>query len=119
MKNHHVIVPYATENYLSFLKELKESILYSKLQYSSIDLQLIQETSDDEIEESVKNAIAICHLVGIESRFHFKKIYVFDVDYNTINIDWRMSKKGFNLVVMQFQKLNQKNAIWLWELADV
>ncbi len=118
MKNHD-IVPYATENYLAFLNQLKESILHSKLQYSSIDLQVFQEMTSDEVEESIKNAIAICHLVGIESKYHFKKIYVFDVDCNTINIDWRMSKKGFNLVVMQFQKLNQKNAVWLWRLADV
>ena len=118
MKN-YAIVPYATENYLSFLKELKESILYSKLQYSSIDLQLIQEMSDDEIEESLKNAIAICHLVGIESKYHFKKIYIYDLNYNKLQVDWRMSKKGFNLVMMQFQKLNQKNAVWLWKLADV
>ena len=82
-------------------------------------MQLIQENSDDEIDESIKNAISICHLVGIESKYHFKKIYVFDVDYNVINIDWRMSKKGFNLVIMQFQKITPKNAIWLWNLADV
>ena len=115
----HPIVPYSTENYLSFLKELRESILYANLYYSIKDLQLTFELSEDEIENSIKNAIAICHLVGIESKYHFKKIYIFDGFYNTINIDWRMSKKGFNLVVMQFQKLNQKNAIWLWKLADV
>lgn len=118
MKN-HAIVPYATNNYLLFLKDLKESILHSTLKYSVADLQLIQEMTNYEIEESIKNAIAICHLVGIESVYHFKKIYVFDINYNTVNIDWRMSKKGFNLVIMQFQKLNQKNAIWLWKLADV
>lgn len=115
----HTIVPYVSENYLSFLKELKESILYSNLKYSSMDLQLIQEMSEEEIENSIKNAIAICHLVGVESKFHFKKIYVFDIDKNTVNIDWRMSKKGFNLVAMQFQKLNQKNAVWFWKLADI
>ena len=118
MKN-HAIVPYATENYLAFLKDLKESILYSSLQYSSNDLQLIQEMSHNDIDQAIKNAIAICHLVGIESKYHFKKIYFFDLNYNKLNTDWRMSKKGFNLVVMQFQKLNQKNAIWLWQLADI
>lgn len=118
MKN-HAIVPYTTQNYLTFLKELKESILYSNLKYSMTDLQLIHEIPNYEIEESIKNAITICHLVGIESKYHFKKIYVFDINHKTINIDWRMSKKGFNLVVMQFQKLNQKNAVWLWKLADV
>ena len=115
----HEIVPYSTENYLAFLNELKESILNTNLQYSISDFQLIQEISDHKIEDAIKNAIAICHLVGIESKFHFKKIYIFDLDKNTLNIDWRMSKKGFNLVFMQFQKLNQKNAIWLWQLADV
>ncbi len=118
MKN-YAIVPYATENYLLFLKDLKESILHYKLKYSIFDLKLIQEMSDEEVEVSIKNAIAICHLVGIESKYHFKKIYVFDINHNSINIDWRMSKKGFNLIIMQFQKLNQKNAVWLWKLADV
>lgn len=118
MKN-HVIIPYASENYLSFLAALKESILYANLPYSRIDLQLFQEISDDEIEDAIKKAISICHLVGIETKYHFKKIYVFDDHDKTINVDWRMSKKGFNLVIMQFQKLNQKNAIWLWQLANV
>ena len=117
MKN-HAIVTYATENYLSFLKDLKESILYSNLKYSISDLQLIQELPNYEVEDFIKNAISICHLLGIESKYHFKKIYVFDINHKTINIDWRMSKKGFNLVIMQFQKLNQKNATWLWQLAD-
>ena len=113
------IVAYATENYLDFLTALKESIIHTNLEYSSIDLKVFQEISDEEIDEAIKNALSICHLVGIESKFHFKEINVFDVDFNTINIDWRMSKKGFNLVVMQLQKLNQKNAVWLWQLADV
>jgi hypothetical protein len=118
MKN-HVIIPYVTENYLDFLTALKESIIHSKLEYSSTDLQVFQEISDEEMDEAVKNAILICHLVGIESKHHFKEINVFDVVFNTININWRMSKKGFNLVVMQFQKINRKNAIWLWQLADI
>lgn len=118
MEKNHDIVPYTTENYLAFLKDLKESILLANLKYAKIDLQLILELSDDEIENSIKNAISICHLVGIDSKYHFKKIYVFDVDYGIINIDWRMSKKGFNLVIMQFQKITPKNATWLWQLAD-
>lgn len=117
MKN-HAIVPYSTENYLDFLNNLKESFLLANLKYSSYDLQLILELSEDEIENSIKNAIAICQFVGIDSTLHFKEFFVFDVDFNTINSNWRMSKKGFNLVIMQFQKLNQKNAIWLWRLAD-
>jgi hypothetical protein len=117
MKN-HAIVPYATENYLAFLAALKESILYANLQFCIKDLQLIQEMSDNEMDKAIIKAISICHFVGIESKFHFKKIYTFDADKNTIKTDWRMSKKGFNLVVMQFQKINQKNAIWFWQLAD-
>lgn len=62
MKN-HAIVPYATRNYLSFLKELKESIIHSTLKYSVADLQSIQEMPNYEMEESIKNAIAICHLL--------------------------------------------------------
>jgi hypothetical protein len=117
MKN-QAIVPYTIENRLNFLTALKESILHSNLKYSSVDLQLILEISDYEIDNALSNAIAICHLAGIESSFHFKQIFVFDIDFNTINIHWKMSKKGFNLVVMQLQKRNQKNAVWLWQLTD-
>lgn len=115
----HVLVPYVTQNYLAFLTPLKESILHANFHYSTFNLKLIQEIADDEMDEAIKNALSICCLVGIESKLHFKKIYVFDANTNTIHTDWRMSKKGFNLVAMQFQKLNQKKAIWLWQLADI
>jgi phage regulator Rha-like protein len=67
-----------------------------------------------EIEKLIQKAIQICQLVGIQSESHFKKIYVYDNDTNRMSIDWRISKKGFNLLVMQCNKINQRNALWLW-----
>ncbi|MDQ5930181.1 MAG: hypothetical protein QG594_1968 [Bacteroidota bacterium] len=111
----HAIVPYRSENF-DFLNSIKESIINTGFCYSIADLLLIQDLYDFEIDEAIKEAQEICLLVGIKSQFHFKKIYVFDLDKKNIKTDWKMSKKGFDLVVLQFQKINQKRAIWLWHL---
>ena len=49
----------------------------------------------------------------------FKKIYVYDPEISTMHIDWRMTKKGLNLMVMQTPSIHEKMARWLWELAEL
>jgi hypothetical protein len=44
-------------------------------------------------------------------------MYVFDGNTGALHIDWRMSKKGLNVMMMQIPALNEKIAQWLWELA--
>ena len=117
MKNHSVIV-YSTENFLSFLKPLKESFSFNNLTYSSRDLQTIQPMSATEIDHVINTAITICQTIRVDSSSHFKKIFVYDFRDKTIKSEWRLSKKGFNLAVMQFQKISHRNAIWFWQLAD-
>ena len=118
MKNLSIVV-YTTENYLTFLKPLKEAFLFNNLMYSSRDLQTIQPMSANEIDHAIHIAIAICQTIGVDSNSHFKKIFVFDLPDKTIKSEWRLSKNGFNLAVMQFQQVSHKNAIWFWQLANV
>ncbi len=61
----------------------------------------------------------VCCLAGINSLHHFKKVYVYDTENSHVQIDWRMTKKGLNLMVMQTPSLNEQMARWLWKLADL
>jgi hypothetical protein len=118
MKNYQ-IVPFRTNDYLIHLTDFEEAIHNSKLHYSLRHLTFDDDISSENILESLQKSLQICQLAGIESKHHFKKIYVYDSDLKTLQIDWKMSKVGFNLMVMQFPSLNQKKAIWLWELASL
>jgi hypothetical protein len=113
------MVPFVTDDYLIHLRDFEEAIHYSKLHYSLRHLTFTADISPENILEALQKSLQICQLAGIESKHHFKKIYVYDASLKTLHIDWRMSKKGFNLMVMQFPLLNQKKALWLWELAGL
>ncbi len=113
------ITPFVADDYFTYLRDFEEAIYDSKLHYSLRHLTFAESISPENILEALQQSLQICQLAGIESKHHFKKIYVYDADLNTLQIDWRMSKKGFNLMVMQFPLLNQEKAIWLWELASL
>ena len=68
--------------------------------------------------EALQKSMQVCHLAGINSKHHFKKIFVFDSSIGTLLVDWRMSKTGFNLLVIQIPLADQKVAAWLWKLAE-
>ena len=114
-----MIVPFLNNDYLNHLRDFEEAIYTSKLHYSLRHLMFSENISTENIIEALQKSLRICQLAGIESKQHFKKIYVYDLENQTLQIDWRMSQKGFNLMIMQFPSLNQKNAIWLWKLASL
>ena len=117
MKNYK-IVPFASTNYFNDLSDFEEAIYDSKLHYSLRHLSYTENILPDKILEALQKSLRICQLAGIESKRHFKRIYVYDLENQTLQIDWHMSKKGFNLMIMQFSSLTEKNAIWLWKLAS-
>ncbi len=117
MKNHEII-PYSSKDYLDFLIAMQQSFVEKSLPYSLFDLQVFHNINSDEIYETMLRAIEICDLMEVDSRFHFKKVYIFNIDKNVINIDWQISKKGLNLVMMHLKSRNKKNAMWMWQLAD-
>ncbi|WP_394758817.1 hypothetical protein [Flavobacterium sp.] len=113
------IVPLVIDNYFIHLRNFEEAIYDSKLQYSLSHLAFTENISPENIISALQKSLQICQLAGIESKHHFKKIYVYDPIDQVLHIDWRMSQKGFNLMIMQFPKLNQKTGYWLWELASL
>ncbi|MEO8235884.1 MAG: hypothetical protein ABI549_10765 [Flavobacterium sp.] len=113
------IIPLVTNNYFIHLRNFEEAIYDSKLQYSLSHLAFTENISPKNIVDALQKSLQICQLAGIESKHHFKKIYVYDPIDHVLHIDWRMSQKGFNLMIMQFPQLNENRAHWLWKLASI
>ncbi len=96
-----------------------EDVFYnSKLIYSIKNLSFTGQFKTEIIIESLQRSLRVCNLLGIDSRHHFKKIYLYNPQIGALEIDWMMSKTGFNLMVMQLPSLNEQMAQWLWELAS-
>ena len=101
------------------VSEFEDAFYNTKRRYSLRHLVFSGDVSQENIMVALQKSIQICNLASINSRHHFKKIYVYDAALTTLCIDWRMSKKGFNLMIMQLPSLNEKIARWLWELTDL
>ncbi len=117
MKTNQIIFHPANRNQFSQI-EFEDAFYHSQLQFSLRHLIFTGDISTENIMEALQKALQICYLAGINSKHHFKQIYVFDAKTGTLNVDWYMSKKGFNLMVMQIPLLNEKLSSWLWKLAD-
>jgi hypothetical protein len=117
--NTYQIMRYNPQDYITVLKDFEEAIYNSKLKYSLRHLAFIEHIAEEDSIEALQKSLQICQLAGVESKYHFKKIYVYDEVVHTLQMDWQMSQKGFNLLVMQFPVLNEKKARWLWELANL
>ena len=115
METHEII--HFPSNYHYISSEFEEAVYDSMLRYSLRHLTITGDFSQENIMEALQKSLQICQMAGIQSKKHFKQIYVFDAHIGTLHIDWLMSKNGYNLVVMQAPQLNEKRAHWLWELA--
>jgi hypothetical protein len=118
MKNEEIAV-FPLRNNLFVMNEFEEALQNSLRKYSLRNLNFLDDISEEQILEALQKSMQVCHLAGINSVQHFKKIYVYDPEISAIKIDWQMTKKGLNLMIMQTPSVNQKLARWLWELADL
>ncbi|MEO8759447.1 MAG: hypothetical protein ABI448_01050 [Bacteroidia bacterium] len=118
MKSYHII-SHNVNQYQTASTKFEEDFYNSKLTYSIRHLSLIGNIKEENINEAIKKSLQICRLAGINSQYHFKKIYVFDANSQTLYTDWLMSKNGLNLMMMQLNNINEKKAQWLWELSNL
>ena len=98
---------------------IEDAFYNSKLTYSIRQLSFTDGFSTELIVEAFQKSLLICNLLGINSKHHFKKVYVYDAQLGILQIDWLMSRNGFNLMVMQMPSINEKMARWLWALSDL
>jgi hypothetical protein len=117
MKTDYITLYSSTERQFAE-NEFEEALHHSMLQYSLQHLPMIEEIEQEKVMEALQKSILICSLAGVESKQHFKRRYIFDEDAATLHIDWLMSKKGLNVMVMQIPTMNETMARWLWELAE-
>ncbi len=113
------IIAYSQEYDNLSITEFEEAYYHSRLCYSGRHLILAGITSMEDFEETLGRAIKICSYAGINIAHHFKQVYVFDPETGSLRSDWLMSKRGFKLVLMQYPRLNEQIARWLWEFADL
>jgi hypothetical protein len=97
--------------------EFEEALYHSMLQYSLQHLPIAEDILQEKTMEALQKSIQICSLADVNSKHHFKQMYIFDSNTGAMRIDWRMSKKGLNLMITQIPTLNEKTAQRLWELA--
>ena len=102
-----------------FAQNERENAFYdAMLIYSLRHLAFLENVSQENIVEALQKALQVCHSAGINSKHHFKQIFLFDSTIGTLLIDWRMSRTGFNLLIIQMPSTNVNLAVWLWKLAD-
>jgi len=101
------------------INNFEEAFENSMRRYSLRQMNFMENISEEQILESLQKSMQVCRLAGVNTVQHFKKIYVYDPAVSSMQIDWRMTKKGLNLMVMQTPSMNEKMARWLWELADL
>ncbi len=117
MKTNNIIYYPAISNENLYIEN--ENTFYdSMLLYSFRHLKSIEGISQEDLLEALQKSLQICRLAGINPKHHFKQIYVCDSVIGTLIVDWRMSKTGFNLLIIQMPSANQKLASWRWKLAD-
>jgi hypothetical protein len=101
-----------------FEEALYNSTLQYSLQYSFQHVPMSEDIVQEKVMEALQKSIRICALAGIHSQQHFKRRYIFDERTETLHIDWLMSKKGLNVLMMHIPVVNEAMARWLWELAE-
>ncbi len=117
MKTDNIIYyPSITDGFLQ--SEVENTFYDAMLIYSLRHLSFLEDVSEENILAALQKSLQICHLAGVNSRHHFKQIFVFDLNKGMLHIDWRMSKTGFNLLIIQMPSANVNLASWLWKLAD-
>jgi hypothetical protein len=71
----------------------------------------------EEIIHSINKAIKVCRLNFVDPADHFRSFYVFDELKGNLYCDWRMTREGFMLAIMNTPATNTSIAHWQWELA--
>ncbi len=97
-----------------------EDVFYTtKLTYSIRQMYLTGSFSTEIVIDALQKSLQVCCLLDIDSKHHFKKVYVYDAQTGVLHADWLMSRNGFNLMMMQMPSINEKVARWLWKLSDL
>src|SRR5687767_8061170 len=97
------------------LDDFTDIVQSMQFKYNTAHLSLAGLDHDD-ITTAVTRAMRVCRLNGIETREHFRSLYVFDKLHGGTYCDWRMTREGFMLAIMNAPTLNESLANCQWEI---
>lgn len=118
METNEIMILSSNYNPIS-MDNFEEIFLASMRRYSIRHLPLPHEVSQDSILEALQKSLKVCQMAGIDGTHHFKKVFVYDADVQSVQIDWQMTKRGLNLMAMHSPELNEQMALWLCKMADL
>lgn len=72
----------------------------------------------DGITEAIGKAMKVCRLNNIDTADHFRSFYIFDEKKGNTCCDWRMTRQGFMLVVINAPATTQAIAQCQWEMIN-
>lgn len=99
------------------LDEFEELVHSLEFRYSSRHL-LIAGIEVAEMPETIARAMRACKNAGIETRDHFRSLYIVDEKTSGVFRDWRLTRQGFALCIMSAAGVNKTIACCQWELAN-
>ena len=111
------IIPYDT-TLSTELDEFTEMIHSLELKYNSWHL-LQAGIEPTAIHSAIEKAMHVCNLNGIDTDHHFRPFYIFNEEKATTYCDWRMTRQGFYLVLLNSPAETIQLAKWQWGLANL
>jgi len=96
------------ESRSQIIDEFIDAFKNKEIRYYLSDFFTAEELNSGLMENAVERATSVCKTLKIPVSLHFKKIYRFHENY--INTDWRLSKLGFYLTILNANPCNLKVA---------
>ncbi|MCP9769875.1 hypothetical protein EGI22_18375 [Lacihabitans sp. LS3-19] len=100
------------------IENFEEAFFDVNRKYSLHQVPLVRGLSEESLTQALQDCLKVCQLAGINSKHHFCKIYIYDEQTNSLLIEWKMTQKGLNLLLMQMPLLNENIAKCYWEMAE-
>jgi len=97
--------------------EFEDAIYDHLMHYSLAALTKANFISFEKITQIVQQCKIVCSLAGVNSKHHFKQIYIYDELNGTLCCDWRMSEVGLKLLRIYTPYLNENMAKGMWKIA--
>ncbi len=95
-----------------------EEIFHSAAFKYNTDHLAMSGLQPDEIMTAIGMAMKVCRLNQIDPAEHFRSLYIFDETSHNTYSDWRMTRQGFALVVINTPAHNTAIARWQWQLIN-
>jgi hypothetical protein len=71
-----------------------------------------------DIPESISRAMNVCTINNVDTKDHFRVLYLFNTEKEGLYSEWQMTREGFMLVVLNTPVINSSIARWQWKIIN-